>query len=131
MFSRLLNGSNGCSDVLSCVYELNTLETAAYFALLEDKGARMEALADELDRDRSTVYRAVQKLMNLHLVQRETIPLDGGGYCYEYQATDPTQVRDRIEERLAKLQEAVRDGLDSFEQEARQLQAEATDGRVK
>ena len=60
VFGRLLNGPCGCHDLLSCLYELNELETHAYFALLGAQGSRMDDLADRLERDRSTVTRAVR-----------------------------------------------------------------------
>lgn len=117
VFNRMVNGSRGCMDLLACVYELNALESQAYFALVENPGSRMEELADVLDRDRSTVHRAVQKLLHLQLAERETVPMKGGGYYHRYNATSPEQVRHLIESRLDDFQQAVRSALDSFEDE--------------
>lgn len=115
VFGRLLNGSRGCTDLLACLYELNALETSAYFALHKTGGAKMEDLAAELERDRSTVYRAVKKLVDLHLAERETICMKGGGYYYVYHAASPERVRELIERRLDEFEAAVRARLDAFE----------------
>lgn len=120
VFRRMLNGSSGCQDLLACVFHLNRLETQAYFSLLERPGARMEQIANALDRDRSTAHRAVQRLRDLGLAERETRPLDGGGYCYVYRAVDPAIVRERIEERLDAFETAVREKMDTFQEEAQQ-----------
>lgn len=117
VFQRLLNGSRGCTDLLRCVYELNQLETAAYVALLDREGARMEELTDLLDRDRSTVHRAVQRLLDLQLAERETVPMRGGGYYHRYRATSPDKVRQLVEARLKSFEDAVRSSLDSFEED--------------
>lgn len=118
VFHRMLNGSSGCEDLLGCVFQLNDLETAAYFSLLEHPDARMEQIAAALDRDRSTAQRAVQKLVHLNLAEREAEPLDGGGYCYTYRAIEPRAVRERIEARLEAFEDAARERLDRFHEEA-------------
>ena len=117
VFNRMLNGSQRCTDLLACVYELNRLESQAYFRLLEDEGLSLDDLAGLLDRERSTVHRAVQKLLNVQLAERETVPLKGGGYYYRYRATSPETVRARIERRLDDFQAAVEQALDAFEDE--------------
>lgn len=131
MFSRMLNGSRGCHDLLMCLYELNALETAAYFALLRRERAKMEDLAADLERERSTVYRAVQKLMNLDLAQRETITIRSGGYYFVYEPTPPAKVRELIEQRLAEFESAVRCGLDAFEEEVAARTSEAPTTRQR
>jgi predicted transcriptional regulator len=118
VFHRMLNGSSDCEDLLACVFRLNELEVRAYFALLEHPETRMDELAEALDRDRSTVHRAVQTLVDLQLAERRAEGLDGGGYCYTYEAASPAAVRERIEERLDAFQEAVEERLARFEEDA-------------
>lgn len=117
VFHRMLNGSSNPDDLLACVFHLNDLEIQAYFTILERPDARMDTLAEELDRDRSTAHRAVQRLVDLRLAHRQTQPLNGGGYCYTYRAANPSSVRDRIEERLDLFEEAVRERLDRFHED--------------
>lgn len=119
VFHRMLNGSSGCEDLLACVFRLNDLEVRAYFALLEHPDARIDEIAGALDRDRSTAQRAVQTLVDLQLADRRAEPLDGGGYCYTYEAADPERVRAMIEERLDAFEDAVRERLAKFEEDAR------------
>lgn len=118
-FRRMVSGSAGCEDLLAWVYDLNDLETSAYFALLEEPRLRVEQLADALDRDRSTAHRAVQRLLDVGIAERETESLEAGGYYYVYQAEDPERVRERIEDRIAEFERTIRDQLDSFAVEAR------------
>lgn len=118
VFHRMLNGSSSAEDLLACVFRLSEMEARTYFSLLENPGARIDELADALDRDRSTAHRAVQRLVDLRLADREQTPLDGGGYCYRYEAADPSTVRAMIEERLDAFEDAVRDRLERFEDAA-------------
>ena len=94
--NRILCGAGTCEDLLSCVYDLNKLESEAYFALLA-KPAKMDELAAALRRERSTVYRALQKLVTLQLVVRDTLSLPGGGYCHVYAPVSPDAVARRVE----------------------------------
>ncbi len=117
MFHRMLNGSSDPEDLLACVFHLNDLEITAYFTILEQPDTRMDTLAEELDRDRSTAHRAVQRLVDLQLAHRQTQPLDGGGYCYTYRAANPSSVRELIEQRLDLFEQAVRERLDRFHED--------------
>lgn len=123
----MLNGSSNPEDLLACVFQLNDLEVQAYFSLLENPDARMEDIAQVLERDRSTAHRAVHRLVDLQLAHRQTQPLDGGGYCYTYRAAGPSDVRERIEERLTLFEEAVEQRLKRFHEEAKALNG---DGRT-
>jgi predicted transcriptional regulator len=86
---------------------------------------RIEELAEGLQRDRSTVYRAVQKLVAVHLAERQTVAMRGGGYYHVYRAVPPGVVRSRIEERMTMLQAVVRQSLAEFEQQVQRRVAEA------
>lgn len=132
VFQRVLSGSSSCEDLLACVYQLNEVETRAYFALLENPRARVEEIADALDRDRSTANRAVQTLMALDLADRQTISMEAGGYYYVYRPTDPDVVRERIQERLEAFREAVDQKIDRFHREARERLPDppSTDGQA-
>lgn len=118
VFDRMLNGSSDTEDLLACVFRLSELESRTYFSLLETPGARIDELARVLDRDRSTAHRAVQRLVDLRLAERDQTPLEGGGYCYRYRAADPSTVRAMIEERVDAFEQAVRDRLERFEETA-------------
>ncbi len=117
VLARLLNGSSSSTDILVCMYGLNALETRTYLFLAKRTGCRIETVAQALDRDRSTVYRALQTLHEADLVEREAVAMESGGYFYTYQAAPPNQVRELIEQRLAELETAVRDGLEALEAE--------------
>lgn len=127
-FHRLLDGACGAEELLACVFGLNPLETAAYFTLLEHPGARMDEIADELDRERSTAHRAVQTLVDRDLATRETVPMPSGGYYHSYEAADPSDVRCRIEERIEAFEQVVQEHLDRFHEELDEAQEPVTAG---
>jgi predicted transcriptional regulator len=130
--NRLLCGAGTCEDLLSCVYNLNKLESETYFALLAGP-ARMDELAGALRRERSTVYRALQKLVGLQLAMRDTVSLDGGGYCHVYAPVHPDAVARRVEQWRDEFSRTLTVALRSFvvEVERRQAQTGRASGALR
>lgn len=111
--NRILTGTGSCGDLLCCVYNLNRLESDAYFALLSGP-SKMDDLVTALDRERSTVYRAVQKLVTLQLAVRDTVSLTGGGYCHVYAPVSPDTVHRRVQQWAAEFNRTLECALDGF-----------------
>jgi predicted transcriptional regulator len=53
-----------------------------------------------VDRERSTAYRAVQRLLQTGFIQKEQINYDHGGYYHVYSPTDPGQIADEMQRML-------------------------------
>jgi predicted transcriptional regulator len=70
--------------VLKCALNISCLEMDVYLILLKNPGLDVESLAKEIDKDESTVYKALRNLMEKELVKREYRILKGGGYKYLY-----------------------------------------------
>lgn len=51
-----------CNDLIKCVFDLNELDLKVYKKLKKKGESRAEILAKHLKRERSTVYRSLQKL---------------------------------------------------------------------
>lgn len=51
-----------------------------------------DEIAAEVDRERSTAYRAIQRLLQVGLIGKEQINYDHGGYYHVYRPTDPQEI---------------------------------------
>lgn len=71
--------------ILDQLYGLSETERRVFVALLErSEPAEVDDLADRLDRSRTTVYRALSRLVDANLaIQRHHCFADGG-YCHRY-----------------------------------------------
>jgi predicted transcriptional regulator len=125
--NRHLERDLECEDLLECLYELNELDRRVYRRL---SGAAepltVDELAAEVSRERSTVYRSVQRLLQFGLVQKEQVNYDRGGYYHVYRVTDPDDVADEMQDKLndwyaeigyllGRFREKYGDGSDSTE----------------
>ena len=60
----------------------------------------IDEIAEKVDRERSTVYRAVQRLLQTGFVQKEQVNYDQGGYYHVFRPTDPEVVADEMQRML-------------------------------
>ena len=90
-----------CEGLLECFHGLKQLDKDCYRAMVSaDEALTIDEVADRVDRERSTAYRAVQRLLNAGFIQKEQINYDHGGYYHVYSPTDPSQIADDMQRML-------------------------------
>ncbi|MFC4541056.1 helix-turn-helix domain-containing protein [Halosolutus amylolyticus] len=113
---ELLEDSNPPFEkVMSCVFGIEDHETRTYLALRDRPGSTIEELATALDRDRSTVNRALSTLHERGLVRRDRRLLDGGGYVYQYTAVALPEAKAALHQALDTWTGTVHDVIDEFD----------------
>ena len=93
---KILSGDASCRDIVKCMYRLTDFELVIYKKLVKQGPLRADDLAPVLKKDRSTVYRALQKLVAAGLVFRDTKSIDRGGYYHVYSAVSPEQLVNKL-----------------------------------
>lgn len=90
-----------CEELLECIHGLKSLDTEC-FLVLNETGEPMtvDDIAEQIDRERSTAYRSVQRLLDHGLVRKEQVNHDEGGYSYVYEPRDPTAVARKMQRML-------------------------------
>src|SRR3712207_6785121 len=95
-------------DLFIYLYDLGSGELDLLFILIkEGKPLTLEKLAKMADRDRSTVFRSLQKLVNQGICSRETRSIKEGGYYHEYSTVDITTVKAETERKVKELQKSL------------------------
>ncbi len=85
-----------CDDIIQCIYELNTLDLKIYNKLKTKKETRPQTLANQIGKERSTVYRSLQKLTCSGLVNKNTKTLTKGGQYYTYSIKDNREIKKQV-----------------------------------
>ena len=93
---KILSGEASCKDIVKCLFRLTDFELVIYKKLVRQGPLRADDLAPALKRDRSTVYRALQKLVAAGLAFRDTKSIERGGYFHVYSAVSPEQLKQRL-----------------------------------
>lgn len=112
---KLLQPNATCSDLITCMFELNHAESQLYLMLVREGPQKLDALARLAERERSTVYRSLAKLVSLGLASKDSETIPGGGYFHRYSATDPAYLKRTIEARLTEFQQRMGEMVREFE----------------
>jgi predicted transcriptional regulator len=103
-------------DLIMSLYDLSPLEFDLLFALIARKKAvALDDLSKEVDRDKTTVFRCLQKLVNLRICEKETKTLKEGGWYHVYAAIDVSAFKLETEKRVKEIKESFDGLLSKFE----------------
>src|SRR5712692_1366960 len=99
MSLQLLTRKNAsCNELLCAVYNLNPVELEVFYHLAGGASAGLDEIALKVKRDRTTIYRSLQKLVSIQLCYKETKALKEGGYYHLYSATELARVKEQAEQ---------------------------------
>ncbi len=118
--SEYLQQDMSCEGLLECIHGLKELDKECFRVLTEsDEPMTIDDVADEVDRERSTAYRSVQRLLQTGFIQKEQINYEQGGYYHVYRPTDPDQIADDMQRMLndwyAKMGQLIQEFRDKYE----------------
>jgi predicted transcriptional regulator len=98
------------------LYDLSPLDLDLLFIMIKEaKPLTLEELANKADRDKSTVFRSVQKLVSAGICIKETRTIREGGYYHVYSAVDMETFRAETEMRVKELQKSLDRLMKKFE----------------
>jgi predicted transcriptional regulator len=106
-------------DLFIQLYDLSPLDLDILFMLIskknDDKPMTLDQVSKEADRDRSTTFRSLQKLVTLGLLVKETKTIKEGGYYHVYSAVDIETFKKETERKVKDLQRSLDRLLKKFE----------------
>ncbi|MHC3439274.1 helix-turn-helix domain-containing protein [Natrialbaceae archaeon A-gly3] len=100
--------------IMECVFGIQPHETRTYFRLLETPGCTVAELAEDLERDRSSVNRSLSTLREKGLIERERRLIEGGGYVYQYYAVALPETQELMHEAVEDWAETVHERIETF-----------------
>ncbi len=120
MSLQILTRKNAsCNELLCAVYSLNPVDLDVFYQLVGGNPAGLDELAQKVKRDRTTVYRSLQKLVSNQLCYKEAKLLKEGGYYHLYSATELAKIKDQAEQRVKAITTSLDIMLRNFESDVR------------
>jgi predicted transcriptional regulator len=110
-------------DLFIQLYDLSPPELDVLFMLIsreKEEPMTLDDVSKEMDRDRSTTFRSLQKLVTLGLLVKETRTIKDGGYFHVYSAVDRETFKRETERRVKELQKSLDRLLKKFESDMQQ-----------
>jgi predicted transcriptional regulator len=108
-------------DLFIYLYNLSPLELDILLTLITQSSNNnknfmtLEELTQKLDRDKSTVFRSLQKLVSLGICLKETRTIKEGGLYHVYSAIDIESFKLETEKRVKELEKSFNRILKKFE----------------
>jgi predicted transcriptional regulator len=97
----LLEEDVQCEYLLDCFHGLTELDRSCFEQLVTSADPlTVDDLADRVDRDRTTAYRSVQRLLEAGVVEKRQVSGDGSSYHHVYEPTDPDVIADQMQREL-------------------------------
>jgi predicted transcriptional regulator len=111
-----------CEGLLECFHGLKQLDKEIFQELVQtEEPLTIDEIAEKVDRERSTAYRAVQRLLQAGFIQKEQVNYDQGGYYHVYKPTDPSNIADNMQRLLndwyAKMGQLIQEFENKYEQQ--------------
>ncbi len=108
-----------CEGLLECIHGLKQLDKECFRVLVESQEPlTIDGVADGVDRERSTAYRSIQRLLQSGFIQKEQINYEQGGYYHVYSPTDPAQIANDMQRKLndwyAKMGQLIQEFEDKY-----------------
>ena len=104
-----------CDDVIRCIFDFNNLDINVYNKLKEDGELKAQELAYKLKKERSTVYRSLQKLTKCGLCIKKTNKIEAGGHYHTYECINSKLVKIKIESCINDWYKSMKNTLKVFE----------------
>jgi len=119
--SEYLQQDMECEGLLECFHGLKELDREIFGVLVDaDEMLTVDEIADAVDRERSTAYRSIQRLVQAGFVQKEQINYEQGGYYHVFRPTDPDRMADEMQRMLndwyAKMGQLVQEFREKYDE---------------
>jgi predicted transcriptional regulator len=99
--SEMLERDLRCENLLDCFHGLNELDRDVFRILVEaDEPRTVDELGDAIDRERTTAYRSVRRLVEAGVVRQTRHSGESGSYYHVYSPADPEEVADAMQRLL-------------------------------
>ena len=95
-FNQILDESATCRDIFEYFFDLSPSDINVLYLLETGKPETVDDIALRLKRDRTTVFRSLQRLVRSELVSKRKQCMEKGGYYYSYLRINPEKIIDLV-----------------------------------
>lgn len=118
--SEMLRQDMACEGLLECFHNLKKIDKDVFTLLNEhEEPLTVDEIADQIDRERSTAYRSVQRLLQAGFIQKDQVNYEQGGYYHVYLPRDADDIAQDMQRMLndwyAKMGQLIREFSEKYE----------------
>lgn len=99
--SEMLRQDMECEGLLECFHGLKEIDKEVFSLLNESESPlTVDEIGEQIDRERTTAYRSVQRLLQAGFIQKDQINYEQGGYYYVYEPRDAEAIAQELQRTL-------------------------------
>jgi len=102
-------------NVIQCIYDLSELDKEILSLLKGDEELRSSEIAERLNKDQSTAYRSLEKLLECGLIYKEKHNIRNGGYYFLYSRRPLDKIKEEARKSVDKWYEEVIEAIKEIE----------------
>ena len=127
--SEYLQQDLECEGLLECFHGLKELDRTVFGVLVDaPEPLTVDEVAERVDRERTTAYRAIQRLLDAGFVRREQVNYENGGYYHVFEPVDADEVADDMQRLLndwyAKMGRLIQEFRTKYDEQPSAVSAE-------
>lgn len=116
IINSILRGDSNFRDLFIFVYDFSVMDLDLFIILLKSGTPKtLDELAREVDRDKSTVFRSLQKMVSAGLCVKEVKNMRDRGYYHLYSCNDIKTIRRNTKLKVEEVQNSLERILKQFE----------------
>ncbi|MDQ2056340.1 MULTISPECIES: helix-turn-helix domain-containing protein [Halobellus] len=128
--SEQLRQDMECEGLLECFHGLKQLDKECFQVLVQaDEPLTVDEIAEIVDRERSTAYRSIQRLLQSGFIKKEQVNYEQGGYYHVYSPANAEQISDSMQRMLndwyAKMGQLIQEFEDKYERQDSEMAVES------
>ncbi|MFD1513386.1 helix-turn-helix domain-containing protein [Halomarina rubra] len=99
--SEMLREDMECEGLLECFHGLKDLDRTVFSVLVETaEPLTVDEVAEQVDRERTTAYRSIQRLLDAGFVRKEQVNYENGGYYHVFEPVAADEAADDMQRLL-------------------------------
>lgn len=116
-FNQILDENATCRDMFEYFFDLSPADVAVLYSLDNETGATLDDIALMVHKDRTTVFRSLQRLVGTGIVTKKKSILEKGGYYYSYSRISKAKIIELINNREGEFHSVLQCLLKDMESE--------------
>ena len=106
-----------CFDIVRALFGLSENELEVLACINHNKPVDVKGITEIIKKDRASIVRSIQRLMDVGAVKKEKVSLKRGGYKYLYYTLPIIEFRDKLKELVTRISVRMEKGIMELSEE--------------
>ncbi|WP_435195932.1 helix-turn-helix domain-containing protein [Natronomonas sp. EA1] len=125
--AEMLQQDMACESLLDCFHGLTELDREVFRTLADaTEPLTVDEVAAAVERERSTAYRSIQRLLDAGFLEKQQVNYEQGGYYHVFSPRAPEELADEMQRMLNDWYAQMGQLIHEFRETYGERRAEAT-----